>query len=652
MTKTLPYGSWPSPIAASDVAAGSLRLGGGMQVDGEIWWAEGRPSEGGRQVVVRRTADGVIQDVLPSPWNARTRVHEYGGHSWLPVPSPVGFGLVFVNFADQRLYRLDAGSVEPIPLTPQPDDPCTLRFADLVLSPDETEIWAVGEEYVGNTVTRHIVAIPLDGSAAGQVEAIRKVAGGSHFFANPRISPDGRKLAWLAWNHPQMPWDGCELRVADLSEDGFAVNTQTLLGSPTEALFQPEWVNSGELYVVSDRSNWWNLYRINSSGGEPIPLCPREEEFGTPLWVLGMRMYAQLADGRLGVIHGTDEYRLGVFDPATGNLTDLDLPYTVWGPSLSADGETLIGVAGSSTLPTSLVAVNTKTGDFEVIQQAVETLPDPRYLPIPESTTVSTVDGRQVHVHIYPPRNSDCVAPDDEAPPYVVFIHGGPTAQALATLDLEKAFFTSRGIGILDVNYGGSTGYGRAYRERLRGEWGVVDVDDAVAAAQSMVDRGEADGARLAIRGGSAGGWTTLSALTKTTAFAAGTSRYGVAELLQFAADTHDFESHYMDGLIGPLPEAEQLYRDRAPLSHVDDICCPVLLLQGAEDKVVPPSQSEMFRDALARKKIPHAYVLFPGEQHGFRQAETQIAALNAELSFYGQILGFEPSGVSKLELE
>jgi len=677
---TIPYGAWPSPISAADRARGSLSLSFPGVVGGDVWWTEGRPDESGRQAIVRTGADGRPVDLLPPPWNARTRVHEYGGRSWLAVPPSSGAGvphgsagagvphgsagagaphgsagagaphgsdgyaLVFANYADQRLYRLDPGAAEPVPITPEPASPAAERYADLTLTPDGSEIWCVRESHADGAVSRALVAVPVRGGAP------RVLLRDGHFLAHPRISPDGRRLAWLTWDHPRMPWDGTELRVADLGADGSVGQPRTVLGGPAESVLQPEWAGPGTLYALSDRSGWWNLYELPAGGGEPRPLCPREEEFGGPLWQLGNTWYAPLADGRIAVRHGTDTYRVGLLDPATGDLADLDLPYTTWA-GLTGDGSTLTAVVASPRSGTQLLRFDPATGGVTVPRRAAERLPDPAYLPVPRSRVVPGPGGRDVHVHVYPPTHPTARAPEGERPPYLVHIHGGPTSQSMAELNVGIAYYTSRGLGVLDVNYGGSTGYGREYRQRLRGQWGVVDVEDAVAAALALAETGEADPDRLAISGGSAGGWTALAALVGTDVFACGTSYFGVAELEQFAADTHDFESRYLDGLVGPLPEARAVYVQRAPLSHVDDLSCPVLLLQGAEDKVVPPSQAEMFVAALARKGIPYAYLLFEGEGHGFRKAETIIAAAEAEMSFYGQVMGFDPPGIPKLEL-
>ena len=640
------YGAWPSPITAAELARAGRRLSFPALVGDEVWWTETRPAEGGRQTVLRRGPGGEVNELLPAPWNARTRVHEYGGQSWLAVPHQYGHALVFAHFADQRLYRLDPAATEPVPLTPQPAAPAADRYADLVLRPDGRAVWCVRESHAGGQVVRQLVAVPLDGSGA-----VTELLRDGHFLAHPRLSPDGRRLAWLTWDHPRMPWDGTELRVAEIGPDGSVGTPRTVLGGPAESVLQPEWASSAELYAISDASGWWNLYRLPAGGGEPTPLCPREEEFGGPLWQLGTRFYAVLDDGRLVVLHGTHHWRVGVLDPGTGALTDLDLPYTVYGSGLASDGRLLAAVGGAPDRPTELVLLEPATGSHRVLRRGADDPPDPVYLPTPEPVTLPGPGGREVYANVYRPTNPGVRAPAGELPPYVVFVHGGPTGQSSTVLDLEKAYFTSRGIGVLDVNYGGSTGYGRTYRERLRGQWGVVDVQDTVAAALALADRGEADRARLAIRGGSAGGWTTLAALVGTDAFACGTSYYGVAELVQFVRDTHDFESRYVDGLVGPLPQAAELYQQRAPLSHVAELSCPVLLIQGDQDVIVPPSQAEMFAAALATNDIPYAYLLFEGEQHGLRKAESIIAATEAELSFYGQVMGFEPPGVPRLAL-
>ncbi len=636
------YGAWPSPISAQMVARSGVRLEAvAFAEDGALWWAERRPTEGGRTALVRRDPNGDVADGVPTGFDVRTRVHEYGGGAWLPVPG----GVVAARWDDQRLYLLD-GAAEPIALTPPPPQPQGDRYADLVLASGGDEVWCVRERAAGPGVERDLVAVPLDGSGA-----VRTIVVDGHFLSSPRLAPDGRHLAWLTWEHPRMPWDGTELRVAQIAGDGAIGVARTLLGGVAESVFQPEWAGPDRLYAVSDRSGWWNLHEVGLDGSVRA-LCPRAEEFGAPQWQFGMATHGLLDDGRIAVLHGTGVWSLGVLDPATGSLTDVSTPYTEWAPGLRVRGAVVAAVASSPAVPPTVVTVDTATGQVSEERRSVEALPDPRYLPEVRAETLTAADGRDVHVLVSPPRNPDVTVSSGRRPPYVAFVHGGPTGRAPAVLDLQKAFFTSRGIGVVDVNYGGSAGYGRAYRDRLRGQWGVVDVEDVAASVASLVERGDADGQRLAVRGGSAGGWTVLAALTRTDVFAAGTSYYGVADALALAEHTHDFESRYLDGLLGPLPQARSVYLERSALSHVDRLRCPVLLLQGEEDRVVPPAQAETFRTALRAAGIPHACLLFPGEQHGFRRAETVAAAVEAELSFYGHVFGFTPPGVAPLALE
>ena len=673
------FGAWPSPIRAADVAQGLIRILYPTVIGEDIWWQEGRPEEDGRMTIVHRGTDGKPRMLLPAPWNARTRVHEYGGLSYLPVPRasarphsaggrpPRGHAIVFANYSDQRLYLagMEAADAKeaaaPRPLTPDPAtvngaglEPAGLRFADFALSPDRKEVWCVQERHAGGKVTRSIVAVPLDGSAAEKPDAIRQLAVGSDFFAFPTPSPDGGRLAWICWNHPHMPWDGTELRVAAI-ENGVPGKGRLVKGGLRESVLAPVWRDSTSLYVATDWTGWWNIYQVGLTGEPPQALFPTEEEFAGPLWQLGARPFAMLGDGRLAVLHGRGGLRLGILDPETSELTDLDIGFGEFSLGLSADGTVIAGVAGGHSEPLSVIAVDVATSKVTVLRREMEDVPDARYLPVPRPVELEGPFGRIVHALVYAPANPDVSAPAGELPPYVVWVHGGPTGNSVGLLDIEKAYFTSRGIGIIDVNHGGSTGYGRLYRERLRRQWGIVDVEDVKSAAMSLAKAGQADGARLAIRGGSAGGWTALAAVTtgavKNPVFAAATSYYGVADLRGFAASTHDFESRYLDGLIGPLPGFDAVYTERAPVGHVTDATCPVLLLQGLDDPVVPPQQARSIADDLAAHGIRHAYLAFEGESHGCRKADSIIASLEAELSFYGQILGFTPPGVPVLKL-
>lgn len=645
----LPYGSWPSPITAAQIAEGRVRLGF-PQVSGTgVWWQEDRPGEGGRTTIMRAGPGGAAEELLPAPWSARTRVHEYGGLSYLPV---AGDSFAFANMSDQRLYLMRAG--DPDPLTPPPPRPGGLRYADFSLSADRAEIWCVREQHRAGRVSRAIVAIPLDGSARDDPARVRTLVSGSDFFAYPAPSPDGEYLAWICWNHPHMPWDGTELRVAPI-EDGKPGKSRLLKGSNRESVLAPLWRDSRHLYVATDWTGWWNIYEIGLDGGSPRALYPAEEEFAEPPWQLGARPFAALADGRLVVRHGQGGARLGLLDPETSELADIDSPFTVFAESVSADGMIVTGIGGSPAEPQSVVRFHAGTGDHEVLRAELTDPPDRRFLPEPVKLELDGPYGRTVHALIFPPKNPEVKGAAGELPPYIVWVHGGPTSHVTERLSLEKAYFTSRGIGIIDVNYGGSSGYGRFYRNRLNREWGVVDVADVIEAARSLARRGLADGARLGIRGGSAGGWTALAAVTTGAAgdpvFAAAVSYYGIADLRALAAHTHDFESRYLDELVGPLPAFDSVYAERAPLGHVTANTCPVLLLQGLEDPVVPPAQSEAIAADLAAHGIRHAYLAFEDESHGFRRTETMIAALEAELSFYGQIMGFEPRNVPQLKI-
>jgi dipeptidyl aminopeptidase/acylaminoacyl peptidase len=631
---TAPYGSWRSPIDASTVAEAGRRLGAAaLAADGAIWWAEGRPSEGGRVVLMRRPQGGEPETVTPEGFYVRTRAHEYGGGAWhLAAPDLV----LFANFSDQRLYSQRLGAA-PEPIGPEPESGGGLRYADFRLTPDGTSVVCVREVHGDGEAENQIVSLPLDGSGEATV-----IASGRDFYSFPRVSPDGNRIAWTCWDHPNMPWDGTELWLAPLDNTS---GGQRLAGGPAESIFQPEWGPEGRLHFVSDRDGWWNLYRAEGDAIEQ--LTAEEADLGHAQWLFGGATYAFLEDGSIACVRcerGSE--RLYTLGPGAWEPVYAGLPFTSFGfPSLSARGSQVAFAAASPERETAVVLFDAAAGDFEVVRTASEAPLDPGYLSAPRAIEFATSGGEVAHGFYYPPANRDFRGPEEELPPLIVQSHGGPTSHATPALDREFAYWTSRGFGVVDVNYRGSSGYGRAYREALRGGWGVVDTDDCVAAAVHLAESGEVDGGRLTIRGGSAGGYATLCALVFHERFAAGASYYGVADAEALARDTHKFESRYLDGLIGPYPERADLYRERSPINFVERLQAPVILFQGLEDEVVPPNQAETMVAALKRNGVPHAYLAFAGEQHGFRRAETEIRCLEAELYFYGRILGFEPAG-------
>jgi dipeptidyl aminopeptidase/acylaminoacyl peptidase len=646
MPTVAPYGSWSSPIDAASVASSGRRLAAPViAADGAVWWAEGRPEEGGRVVLMRRPQGGEPEAVTPAGMYVRTRVHEYGGGSWhLAAPDLV----LFVNFEDQRLYRQRLGS-EPVAISPAPAEPGALRYADMRLAPDGRTVVCVRERDDGTEPVNEIVSLPLDGS-----EEPRVLAGGRDFYSSPRISADGTWLAWICWDHPNMPWDGTELWLAPLSDSG---EERLIAGGPEESIFQPEWGPDGRLHFASDRDGWWNLYRAREPGSELsgeegalVQLTEEEADFAHPQWLFGGATYAFLESGAIAcVCCKRGEEKLFLLEPDGWEPADLGLPFTSFGyPMLSARGNRVAFAAASPESETAVVVYDVEGRETEVVRPSSDEPVDPAYASRPrpvEFPTGKEGDGEVAYGFYYPPANPEFEAPAGELPPLIVESHGGPTSHATPALDPEFLFWTSRGIGVVDVNYRGSSGYGRAYRNKLRGEWGVVDTEDCVNAALHLAAEGEADRARSAIRGGSAGGYAVLCALTFHDAFATGASYFGVADAETMAEDTHKFESRYLDRLIGPYPERADLYRERSPIYYVDQLQVPVILFQGLEDKIVPPNQAETMVAALERNGVPHSYLAFAGEQHGFRKAETNIRCFEAELYFYGRIMGFEPAG-------
>jgi len=618
-----PYGTWRSPISAEMIARGGVRISA-VAFDGKVpCWLEGRPAEGGRNVLVR---DGV--DVTPAPYDVRTRAHEYGGGAFLID----GGRVCFTNDSDQRIYHYSPGT-DPVALTAAGP----YRFADMILDAKRNRLISIRENHQDDgEPINELVGISLeDGSAY-------VLASGHDFYSTPTLSPEGNRLAWLTWNHPNMPWDETELWFADVGADGSVESPHWIAGGSGTSVFQPSWSPEGELWFVADPDGWWNLHRW-TEGRITCPLR-MEAEFGMPQWVFRMRTYGFAGGGTLVCTWTKDGvWHAGQFQPDSGTLDTLPLELTDI-HDVAVSGSRRLFLGGSPQQPTSVVLYDLSTGSSEVLRSSTSIEVDAGFLSEPEPIDFPTSDGVTAHAFHYPPRNADHSAPDGERPPLIVVAHGGPTASTGATLDLRLQYWTSRGFAVLDVNYRGSTGYGRAYRELLKGQWGIADVEDCVNGARYLADRGLADAGRLAIRGSSAGGYLVLAALTFHDVFQTGASYYGVSDLEALAKDTHKFESRYLDLLVGPYPESAVVYRARSPIHYTDQLDCPVIFFQGLEDKVVPPAQAEQMVEVLRSKDIPVEYLSFEGEQHGFRRAETIRQTLEAELAFYGRVFGFTPA--------
>ena len=603
---------------------------GQLAIDGDdVYWLETRPTEGGRGVVVRRDSEGQTSDVTPPPFNVRTRVHEYGGGAFAVADRVVYFS----NDADQRLYRQGPGEA-PKALTPEVD----LRYADGDIDRGRGRMVCIREDHTvsGREAVNTLVSLDLARGGPGDV-----LVSGRDFYSTPRISPDGSRLAWLAWDHPNMPWDGTELWTATLDARGTIGESNQVAGGRDESVFQPEWSPDGVLYFVSDRSGWWNLYRWDGEDVERV--TEMDVEFGVPQWALGTRTYGFASAERI-ICSYNQMGRWHIADLYTGprTLKPVPTPFTeVTRPGMVISSKGVVFGAGSPTMHGSVMYHELATGRTDTLRSASDAEVDDGYLSAPRSIEFPTERGLTAHAFFYPPKNRDYAAPEDEKPPLLAMSHGGPTGATSSTLNLSVQYWTSRGIAVVDVNYGGSIGYGTEYRRRLNGQWGVVDVDDCVNAATYLVERGEVDGERLAIKGGSAGGYTTLSALTFRDVFKAGASYFGISDLEAMARDTHKFESRYLDTMIGPYPEQRDLYVERSPIHYTDGLSCPIILFQGLEDKIVPPNQAEMMVDALRKKGLPVAYVAFEGEQHGFRRSENIKRTLEAELYFYSRVFGF-----------
>ncbi|UCB55592.1 MAG: S9 family peptidase [Thiotrichales bacterium] len=627
--KSLPFGSWKSPISSELITTESVSLDQVRTYRGTIYWLERRPTESGRTVIVS-SRQGVKQDVFPQGFNARSRVHEYGGGIYC-VCDP---GVFFVNDADQDIY-LQANHENPDRITRTGRQ---TRYADLYFDHWHNRILCVCEDHRNDDAEPDNSLVEIDISSG----AVTTLCQGYDFYSNPRLSPDGSKLAWLCWNHPNMPWDGTELWTADVDRSGKPAHPVCVSGGANTSIFQPEWSPDNFLYFVSDESGWWNLQRME--GNKAVPVTRMPSEFGLPQWVFGQTTYAFCGHNTLCCTHITEgRGELSLLDLNTLELRKLSIPYNAF-MSLCADEHSVCFIAASDNSFPQLVKLSTGTLETETLASSCNTAIDPGYISAGQHLCFETRHGDKAYAIYYPPANKDCQAPENERPPLIVICHGGPTGSTDAALDLRKQYWTSRGFAMLDVNYSGSTGYGREYRERLNFNWGVRDVEDVCDAAMYFAAKGIADEQKLIIKGSSAGGYTVLAALAFHDVFACGASYYGISDLESLLADTHKFESRYTDRLVGPYPEHRQDYHDRSPINHVDRLSCPVIFFQGLEDKVVPPSQAEKMVAALKQKGIAVSYVPFPNEQHGFRQASTIKTALDAELYFYSMILGFEPA--------
>ncbi len=630
MPKIAPYGSWKSPITSEAITASSIRLED-VALDGEtIYWSEQHPNEKGRYAIERWSPGGEIVELLPAPWSARTRVHEYGGSAFTVVDGTV----YFVNDADQRVYRLVVEG-DNTPLTPASD----IRHADFTYDATHHRLIAVREDHTtgAKEAVNSIGAIPLDGSMGGEV-----LVGGHDFYATPRVSPDGTQLCWLSWDHPNMPWDGCELWVGRIGDDGSIQDARLVAGGTQESIFQPSWSPDGTLYFVSDRTGWWNLYRDDANGPEIV--YAENAEFGQPLWVFSITTYGFLDEGRVAASFFKDgHWQLGTIDLETKTLEPIELPSTMISTVHAHDG-VVVFEAGSPVEPTALVRLDVDKGKLIKLRSTTDQEFERGYISVPGAIEFPTTGGKSAFGYYYPPQNKDFDAPEDELPPLIVQSHGGPTSATSTAQRAQIQYWTSRGFAVLDVDYGGSTNYGREYRERLNDNWGVVDIDDCVNGAQHLIDERMVDPERVIIQGWSASGYTTLSALAFRDFFKAGVSYFGIGDLEAMALDTHKFESRYLDGLIGPYPEAIDRYKERSAINYVDNINVPLLIFQGDEDKIVPPNQAQMMYDAVNAKGMPVALVIYEGEQHGFRKAENIQHSLDGSLYFFGKVFGFEPA--------
>ncbi len=634
MKKIKPYGSWKSNLTA-EVLARKGRKYGHLNIDnGSMYWLEVRAMENGRGVLMRSKASGAdigedIEEVLPGDISVRTRVHEYGGGDYLVVD-----GRIFYSSAeDNRVYlydeSLDAGQVKAItPVEVNKES----RYADFCIDVLHKNLIAVRETHIDSDVINELISINLESLEVNVIHA------GFDFYSFPRLSKKGQRICWTCWNQPDMPWDSSELWLADFHADGSIDAAHRVTGGKGVSIFQPQWGDDGVLHYISDKSGWTNIYSHRE--GMLNALTPIDRDFATPQWIFGLGTYVINSDGTLYALNfERGEQHLSHIDPSSGHIEPVPLPFKAFSGPLLADDKALYFCASGPADDSAMYRYDIQSKSCQLLSEPSTFPLSSENISVAEPISFNSENNRLCHAFYYPPLNAEFQAPEGSSPPLIVMSHGGPTAFTDNSLNADIQFWTNRGFAVVDVNYGGSTGFGKKYKELLSGEWGVVDVEDCVAAANYLVEKRLVDKDKLLIRGGSAGGYTTLCALTFYDIFAAGMSRYGVADLESLAADSHKFEARYLDKMVGPYPEKKVLYQSRSPIHHTDQLSCPILLLQGSEDKVVPPGQAESMAAALDEKKIPYAYVLFEGEGHGFRQSETIIKALNAELSFYRSIL-------------
>lgn len=628
MATVAPYGSWRSPIGAGELAAHALIFTHVESAAGALWWIEARILEGGRHVLVRLGPEGPA-DVTPPPYSVRSRVHEYGGRA----VAIDGDGTVyFVDDGDQCLHRLRAGDGSARRLTPADGR----RYLQPVIDRARGRLIAVCEDHrAGGEPVSALVSVPLEG---GEPTVL---ASGRDFYFAPALSPDGGQLAYTAWDHPNMPWDTTVVRVATLAGDGSIARDRWVAGGHQESAGSPQWGADGALYLVSDRAGAWHLYRAGDAGLEPVgerlgelnPLLPTLEVGATALAVMIDRGIRRLVEIDLG----------------SGATTVIPAPLTEIEAVVHHGGGAAV-IGGSPALPISLLAVSRADGAAEVVRPAVDLAIDPGLLAAPEPIEFRTTGGATAHAFYYRPNNPGHAAPDGERPPLLVLAHSGPIAATTTALrcgfyaPMAAPYWTSRGYAVVDVDYRGSTGYGRPYRRALYGRWGEADVDDAVSAARFLIERGDVDPARVAIGGGSAGGFTTLAALAFRDFFAAGVSWFGVSDLESFAEKTHKYESHLLEHLVAPWPEGRALYRARSPLAAADRISRPLLVAQGLEDQVVLPDQARGIVAALRARQVPVLYLEFEGEGHGFVRSDTLVQSLEAAHGFLAWVFGFQPA--------